>query len=270
MTTINKINEPLSNIKLLYAIFILSIVSIPIILLINNYAYDNNGKLVCDDYVLNSYLYTILGFCYVALGVLLEQKIRLLDIVENQGIFIMIVFIIIYLLIMYKLFNMIRNTDPNNFITINILFALVSILFGIILSVIIIIGFNLNFLLPAIAITIGLTFIMGFIGYKYGHKFITYNFDKYLSYALAGLILWIFIVPLYITDIRTRLLITSIPSIIIFCLLLMSYNKKLRENSENCVVPNYPNEAIGLIIKIGNILNDVIRILLALRGTSRR
>ena len=69
-----------------------------------------------------------------------------------------------------------------------------------------------------------------------------------------------------IRDIKTLFLSISIPSAIIFCLLLMSYNNNLRKNSEKCKVPNYPDEAIGLVIKIGRLLADVIRILIALKG----
>lgn len=254
---------------MMLGLLITTMCAIPIILLINKYAYDEKGNLVCDDYVLNSYLYTALGFCYIAIGVILEQKIQIIPRVAMYGFISLLFFSIIYLVIMYILFNKIRTTNPKNTIEINSYYALASILFGIVLAITIMMGISVNVIYPAIAITIGLTFIMGYIGYKYGHKFINVEFDKYLTYSLIALIIWIFIAPFIFRDIKTLLLVISIPCAIIFCLLLMSYNKKLRENSKTCKVPNYPDEAIGLVTKIGNLLSNIIRILTALRGKRR-
>jgi hypothetical protein len=263
---IDKNIQPISTQTMMYGVLATAMVSIPTVLLINKYAYDDKGNLVCDDYVLNSYLYTALGFCYIALGVILEQKVQLLPKVMMRGLIVAIAFFFGYITVMYLLFKQIRNTDPNNTVQINLYYALACILFGIILSITIMIGIGVGVLYPAIAITIGLTILMGYIGYKYGASFITVDFDKYLKYALFGLIVWTFILPFFVRDTKNLLLLISIPSAIIFCLLLMSYNNKLRKNSEKCKVPNYPDEAIGLVIKIGNLLADVIRILTALKG----
>lgn len=267
---IEKNSKPIPTTTMLYGVVISSMVAIPILLLINKYAYDDSGKLVCDDYVLNSYLFTILGFCYIALGILLELKIQLIPKIVMFGIIGMIGFILAYLFVMYKIFQKIKTTNPNNLIEINSYYALGCILFGVILSLTIMMGASVNVLYSAIVITIGLTFIMGYIGYKYGESFITVDFDKYLRYALIALIIWSFLAVFIIRDTKTLLLSTSIPGSIIFCLLLMSYNNRLRKNSKSCKVPNYPNEAIGLVIKIGNLLADVIRIMVALKGKRGR
>jgi hypothetical protein len=263
---ITKNMKPISTQTMMYGVLATAMVAIPTILLINKFAYDDKGKLVCDDYVLNSYLFTALGFCYIALGIILEQKVQLLPKVMKLGLVVVIGFFIAYIVIMYQLFKKIRTTDPNNIFEINSYYAIACILFGIILAITIMMGASVGVLYPAIAITIGLTFIMAYIGYKYGASFITVDFDKYLRYALFGLIIWSFILPFFVRDIKNLFLYISIPGAIIFCLLLMSYNNKLRKNSEKCKVPNYPNEAVGLVIKIGNLLADVIRILTALKG----
>lgn len=255
---------PISNKSMLYYMVLTIISTFPFIYLIDNSAYDKSGKLVCDNYVLNSYLYTALGFCYLALGVIFEQRLKLLPMFMSN-IFAIIVFIVCYIIIMLLLFKAIRDTDPEHFVEINIYYFLACVVFGMILSFILLFGAKLNILYSAILITLVLTFIMGFIGYKYGHKFISVDFDKYLRYGLWGLIIWSMIAPIIIADNINTILSISIPSVVIFCLLLMSYNNKLRENAYKCVVPNYPNEAIGLVIKIGNILADVIQILTTTR-----
>jgi hypothetical protein len=250
----------ISDRNMLYSILFILVSIIPFVYFINNYAYDKSGKLVCSNYVLNTYLYTALGFCYIALGVILEQKMQLLPKLFKH-IISLIVFMILYFIIMLSLFRAIRYTDPNNFIEINTYYFLLCLLFGIVLSITLVFGASLNLLYPAIFITIILTIIMGFIGYNYGQHFISINFDKYLMYSLWILIGWSLIAPIFIYDYYTLTLAISIPSIIIFCLLLMSYNNQIRKNSEKCIIPNYPNEATGLVLKIANILADVIKIL---------
>lgn len=270
MKSLDKIFNPISNDKVLIGIIYSIIAIIPIMLLINNYAY-KNGKLVCNDYVLNSYLYTLLGFCFIALGSIFEQKTKIIfNILVIDNIILKIIILIAITLIFTTLSNFIKNTDPNNFIPIHIAFFFACAIFGMILSFTLVLGSIFGVLNISIIITIILTTIMGFIGYKYGNKFITINFDKYLKYALFTLIIWVLIARFLIKNPITLLFAISIPSAIIFCLLLMSYNNQLRKNQEICKVPNYPKEALGLVIKIGNLLGDVIRILIASKSKNNK
>lgn len=267
--SINTLFKPISNESLLLGISASIIAMVPIILMINNYAYEN-GKLVCDNYVLNSYLYTLLGFCLVAMGAIFEQKVHIINkLLGNDSLLMNIIGLIIIIGIFMLLVYIIKKTDPNNFVTIHAAYFAAAIIFGMMLSLILLLGYATGVLYNAIIITIVLTAIMAYIGYKYGHLFITVNFDKWLQYSLIALIVWAFIAPFIIHDIFTLFLAISIPSAIIFCLLLMSYNNKLRENQKTCKVPNYPDEALGLIVKIGNLLADVIRILISLKAKRR-
>lgn len=241
---------------------------IPIILLINNYAYEN-GELVCDNYILNAYLYTLLGFCIIGLSVFFEQKVLLMEKLFNNGFILAIISIIIIIALFYVLINFITTTNPKNYLFIHLAYFLTCFLFGMLMTLVLVLGYDTGVLYKAIAITIILTGIMAFIGYKYGELFITTNFDKMLSYALIGLIIWSFVIQFIISDPITLMLVISVPGAIIFCLLLMSYNNKLRENQKTCKVPNYPKEAIGLVIKIGNLLSDVIQILIAMKAKNK-
>jgi hypothetical protein len=265
-TIFNNLTKPISNYNMLLGIIIIIMLATPITLLINKYAYDENGKLVCDDYVLNSYLFTALGFCYVAIGVLIERKILLIQKMLTFGLIGMLLFMGVILFIFYLLSKKINETNPEKFLIINAYFFILCALFGLLLSLTLMLGLKTNVLYPAIAITILITITMGVIGYKYGDQFISINFDKYLKYALIIYIVYLFILPLFVRDTKTLLLASGIPGAIIFSLLLLSYNNKLRENSSTCVVPNYPKEAVGLIIKIGNLLTDIINILMAVKG----
>ena len=261
--------KPISNETMFLGMIGCVMAMIPIILLINNYAYDD-GKLVCDNYVLNSYLYALLGFCVIGLSVFFEQKVRLMPMLFGNGIIIKIISFILILVIFYGLSKYITDANPKNILSIHLAYFLACFLFGMLMTIILVLGYATGVLYEAIAITIGLTMLMAFIGYKYGHLFITINFDKVLSYALFALIIWSVIVPFIINDPFTLMLSVAIPSAIIFCLLLMSYNNKLRKNQKDCKVPNYPKEALGLVIKIGNLLADIIQILMATKNNSNR
>ena len=103
--------------------------------------------------------------------------------------------------------------------------------------------------------------------------------DLYLSIALFGLVSAILFVPFYITTpeaMMTFLYVISIISLIIFILLLLSNHKKLKENSDKCidgkVIPNYPVESYGIVIKIVAIFKDFINILAIrkMRGRGKR
>jgi hypothetical protein len=267
---INSLFKPMSNEKMLLGIVGTIMAMVPIILMINNYAYEN-GKLVCDNYVLNSYLYALLGFCLIALGAIFENKVQLIPKLLGNGSWIIRIIGFIVIIGIFAMFSyIIKSTNPNNFITIHMAYFFACALFGMLLSLSLLLGYATGVLYQAIGITIGLTALMAFVGYKYGHLFITIDFDKWLRYALFALIIWTFIAQYLINDFSTLLLAVSIPSAIIFCLLLMSYNNQLRKNQSTCKVPNYPDEALGLVVKIGNLLADVIRILMALKGKKGR
>ena len=262
--------KPMSNGKVLMGITYSVMAIIPIILLINNYAY-KNGKLVCDNYVLNSYLYTLLGFCFVALGSIFELKTKIMfNILSINTFASRIIMFIVIGGIFAILSNFIKNTDPNKYIPIHVAYFLACAVFGMILSFTFMLGSMFGVLNTAIIITIVLTAIMGFVGYKYGDRFITVDFDKYLKYALFALVIWVFVAGIFIKDPIMLILSISVPSAIIFCLLLMSYNNQLRKNQETCKVPNYPKEALGLVVKIGNLLGDIINILVASKARKNK
>lgn len=261
---VNLLFNPISTTSMFLGILGCVMAMVPIILLLNNYAYED-GKLVCDNYVLNSYLYTLLGFCIIGISVFFEQKFRMMHVLFGQPILVIILLFIAYLAVFAIVVYYIRKTNPKHFFTIHLAYFLACFMFGLILSMILVLGYATGVLYEAIMITIGITMVMAFIGYKYGHLFITVDFDKYLRYALFALIIWSLLAPIIIKDSYTLTLAVAIPGVIVFSLLLMSFNNQLRKNQKSCVVPNYPSEAIGLVIKIGNILSDVIRLLLASR-----
>ena len=142
---------------------------------------------------------------------------------------------------------------------------------GVLIIPIIYIGRIMNVINKALYITIILVTITGLLGYFYGDKIITFDWDYYLYIALVILIIISILGGLYFiynSDIIAYvnfIYVLSLLIIIIFTLLLLSNYKKLRENADNCddgkVIPNFPVESFSIIIKIYNIFTKLIQML---------
>jgi len=242
--------------------------------IIKGTAYDTNGKLVCSDYILNAYLYVIIAFCIIAMIPILMYNMIIsgtLNIARINNVYMVLAIIIGLLLLLFACIYYIRNADPvEDAISIHMVYVIFCALFGILMSGVLAMGSIAGLLVPAIAIAIGLTTIAGYIGYYYGDRFITVDFDRMLWYALIGLVIWSIVSIFVISDPLVRMYATAIPGVIIFFLLLMSYNNQLRKSAEECTIPNYPKEALGLVTKIGNILGYVLRLLSGRRGVGKK
>jgi len=239
-----------------------------ICILIGNYAF-KNGILTCDHYVFNTYLYIILSILLVFIVVLLNDYTGFFNsflISMTQGNMFIIMFII--LLLLFGLIYALQTIDPNNIFASNIIWLLLIIVLSIFIIPIIWIGRFTNVVGIAGIITVLITLIVGIAGYYYGDKIVTFDWDKYLNYALIALIIVSFIGMFFIKDsnsVSLYFLIISIMSLAIFVLLLLSNHKKLKEDADKCiegkVIPNYPYESFGIFIKMLNIFEDLIRIL---------
>lgn len=244
-------------------IYFLGLITFSIIniLAINNYAYDEKGNVHCDNYVLNTYLYVMLGFIIMAMVILIDERFEIFSsILLKYGILGILGTTIVMIL-----FILLLRTTKNQFMA-HTYWLIVLMILGCLLSVPIqLYGMlDMNIIYIGFTITILITGVMGYIGYKYGNAFITTNFDKYLTWALVLLVIASF-AGIFI-NIPNYWLYISIAGVIIFSLLLLSYNNKIRKNAETCKVPNYPSESFGLIIKIANLLQDVMYLVARARG----
>jgi len=246
--------EPSRN-KFIYFLGLLSFAIINI-LAINNYAYDKNGNVQCDNYVLNTYLYVILGFIIMATVILIDERFNVYaNLISQHGLFAFFGALAVMIGLVVLL-----NSTTSQIMSHTYWFTLLIIL-GLVLSVSVQIygHIDMNIVYMGFVITIIITAIMGFIGFKYGNLFITYDFDKYLKWALVALVIAGF-AGIFL-NIPNMMLYLSIAGVIIFSLLIMSYNNKVREHAKTCVTPLYPKESFGLIIKIANLLQDVMYLL---------
>ena len=266
-----KINNIINGSNTLLKLFCCLTIVVIICILLGHYAF-KNGILTCDHYVFNTYLYIILAILLIFMVVLINDQTGIFNyfilwIVQGSFVRIILTFIII-ISILFGLMYKLDIVDPQNIVASNIIWIALILLLGFFLIPIIWFG-RLNDVVGIAGIlTIIITTIVGLLGYYYGDKIVTFDWDKYLIYALWCIMIIIFISLFLITDpIQILLMISLISSIslIIFVLLLLSNHKKLKQNSEKCIdgktVPNYPVESFRLFIKILNVFQYLIRIL---------
>lgn len=247
-----------------------------ICILIGNYAF-KNGMLTCDHYVFNTYLYIILGILLMFIVVLVNDQTgffnSLIFWMSSGGMGRIIITFIVLIVLLFGLTFALMAVDPKNILASNSIWLLLILLIGFLLIPTIWFGRLTDVVGLAGILTILITLAVGIAGYYYGDKIVTFDWDYYLNIALWILIAIIIIVPFFLSNgeqMYNFVLVVSFISLLIFVLLLLSNHKKLKENSEKCidgkVVPNYPVESYGLIIKIVNIFQDLIRILGMTKG----
>ena len=273
---ITKFNNIIKGSNTLLKLFSCLIIIVLICILIGHYAF-KNGILTCDHYVFNTYLYIILAILLTFMVVLINDQTGvfnslLLWMMEGSKFRVIVTFIIIILILFFLIYELF-NVDPQNIVASNLIWVTLIFILGIFMIPTIWFGRLSDVVGLAGILTIMITISVGILGYYYGDNIVTFDWDKYLNYALWFLIILIISGLFFITDIKnlsTFLFIISIISLLIFVLLLLSNHKKLKENSEKCidgkVIPNYPLESFSLFIRILNIFQNIIRILGRLNG----
>jgi len=264
-----KINmsNAITNSNVLLKLFCSLTIVVLICILIGKYAF-KNGLLTCDHYIFNTYLYVILSILLIFIIVLINDQTGifnsfLLLFTTSNTLIILILLLIILLPLVYAL----QKVNPANIFASNMIWLLLILILGITVIPVIWFGRLTNIVGLAGAVTVLITLVVGVAGYYYGDKIITFDWDKYLRYALYSLIFASFIGIFFISpkNIYTYFFVISIISLIIFALMLLSNHKKIKENADKCidgqVVPNYPLESFGIFIKMLNIFLDLIRIL---------
>ena len=273
------LNNIIHGSNTLLKLFCCLIIVVLICILIGQYAF-KNGILTCDHYVFNTYLYIILAILIMFIVVLLNDQFGFFNsfivMLMNSSLATLIIIFIILIILLLSLTYALKHVNPENILASNLIWTLLILLIGIVLIPTIWFGRLANVVGIAGILTIVITVAVGLLGYYYGDQIITFDWDYYLYIALWILIFIIIFGPIFITDpetMNTFILVVSFISLTIFVLLLLSNHKKLKLNSEKCidgqVVPNYPLESYGIVIKIVNIFQDLINILGRTSGKRR-
>jgi len=266
----------MSDGHLFYLLLIMVAIVINLIA-ISKYSF-KDGTATCDKYVLNTYLYTILA-------ALISSVLLLL--LENNNVFKMLASLVLTLpgLIFMIVLNiavifLFHSIDPRNTMALHIVWTLLISL--------ITINLYFPFKLTKITDTLGLAIIltltvvvsMAIIGYNFGEyvhdNIIKINkLERVLRISLIVLIITLFCFPLisnimksvFNVDPGTLLLLLTVLSLVIFMLLIFTFNHDIKAKGKLCDeskinnYPNYPKESFSLFIKIANIFQDIALLL---------
>ena len=233
------------------SLFVISMLVLSVLIYKN--AYQNN-VLTCNKYVMNTYLYIALSLMIVSTTVLtLEKYIDFSQYFNNYSFVALFISTLVFLVSTMFI-------SPENTMLKHLSWLIFIMLIGVSLYPAYKVGKISNMLYPTLITTILLVLGLTMVAF-YNPDLISLSWGPVLISALVvGILLQII---LFFTGLETRnwySLILSYVFIIIFSLLLLYDTKKLQINSQNCVIPDYINESIGIFLDIINLFNNILRV----------
>jgi FtsH-binding integral membrane protein len=249
------------NQELLY-IFSFIFVIITLFFILSKTAYGQNGKLTCNNYVVNTYLYIIQGLVIMSLYIILLERSGLGFTAMSFMATNLISFFILAGII-FGLIYLIKTIDPEkkalkHFIWLTFLFcfSLAVFMFYIIAKYT---GVLFSSIITLIIIVSGLTAVA-----FYNPDLISLSWKSGLiSALLVGIVLQIILMfMMYKTGkaYNNFHIALSYGFICIFMGLILWKTKKIQENAKTCTVPDYINESTSVIISIVNLFTDIVNI----------
>lgn len=223
-----------------------------------------DDKLTCDRYIINSYLYVLLAILIMFFIIVVNDRFRFIQ--NTLGLmFGSIIYSIIFIIALIFLMYFVKTLDPTkDTVLLHMTWTTIMVILGMLMYPIVAVSSMNNNLGTVLLIVLGIVGLTAYIGIEYGKQIFVYDWDKYLYFALLGFIILTAILMFTRKMSNSLDLFITWGVLIIFIILLMSYNKKLNENSKTCAEhnnPNYLEESLGLITKIINVFARVARLM---------
>ena len=241
------------------------LIIIPLVLAIVIYMISfKDGKQVCDNYVLISYLYalfyiTLTAYFTMMIFLNMRHMIKFLD-KQDFSFYTYLAILVVISLIYFGLF-VLTIALPKKFVSLKHILSLLVIFLGSIILAIIFFTYAPDAIFVALIMTIVLFVILTIIAWK---------FQDYISSKVNMVFLFAFLALVVIEFIVVLLFPNSIfASIIIFlvllglCYLLLVKTKKMIENSKTCkddMPPDYVREGLGLYLSFKNLLIQILQL----------
>jgi len=245
------------------------IIIITICILIATYSF-KNGKPTCHNYILNTFLHTILSLLLIIMMILINDNYNivgnlLMNVKNHNSLKIILMILFLGIIITISLF--IGKVKPNNILLSYTLWLLLIISFGIILllnNLSLKNSNNLTLIFISMIFIIITTALLGF--YLGDDIVISSKWDTYLHYILWSILGSLLISSFFIKNkSKLQILYNIIFMIItiIFILLLISNNKEIRDHSLLCnndkIIPSYTLETYSIFRKIINTFINLLR-----------
>jgi FtsH-binding integral membrane protein len=225
-----------------------------------------DGKQVCDNYILSSYLYALFYItltAYLSFIIFLQYP-HLFAFFSKQNISIYgYIAISIVIALLYLGLYVTVLILPKRYVITKHLLSLIVILLGSLIISTVFITFAPDALGIALIMTVVLFVIMTIIAWK---------FQKYISSKIPLLVFIVFIILVVIEFILLMFFPNSIITTIVICIVLIMLcyillvkTKKMIENSKSCDIPDYVSEGLRLLLSFQNIFLQILQ----LRGRGR-
>jgi len=235
-------------------------------------AYPDWNTPTCQNYIRNTYLYTLSCIVILWMFICILSNIGILQKINFSGLSfgMLLALLIIYLIIIITLFVLLKYLDPRRTALKHSILLLIILIFSPVLA------FSYNLYKPYLISALLAVILIGYLAYFFTMTYpqlITPMFNTISLYILIGLVIINFVGLFFIRDMTTLyyfLIGMSIAFLIAFTLRLLVYNKNIKDNSEKCnlenAYPDYTYESSRLFIVFINMIQDIARILFLRRN----
>jgi FtsH-binding integral membrane protein len=239
---------------------------------------DGQAPPTCDNYVLNTFLYVILGLLLIILLCMINDKVPILpDITKmllktNGNIWMILLILLVIFGLLLLFIYMTKNGDPRNVLLIHAYWGSFIYILAVLLYLLYLISRLFGVFYIGMGITAILVVIVSYIGYTYA-DLIDPSYRLWLIGALIAIIVIGVVAVLFVRDpiiLSAIMLGITIASFVIFVLFLLIEVSIVRQNAKTCIIPNYPAESLLIIYDIFIIFKDILRLLIYGRNSKFR
>ena len=241
------------------------LIIIPLILAIVIYMISfKDGKQVCDNYILITYLYALFYICltaYITMMIFMHMRTLINYIFTADFNTYAYIALVIVLFVTYVGLYFLTIMLPKKFVILKHVLSLLVIFLGSIILAIIFFTYAPDAIFIALIMTVVLFIVL---------TLITWKFQKYISSKIGIVFIIVFLILILIELLLLIFFPNSIlTSIIIFivllalCYLLLVKTKAIIENSKTCkdeTHPDYVSEGLGLYLSFKNILLQILQL----------
>lgn len=223
-----------------------------------------NNVPTCEEYALNTYLYTLTTLCILwTYYTLMEKSPTLLGtyfkIMTNFILFmVMLAFLIGFMIYL-------KSVDPQYKIKKHLLWLIFIFCFALltVASYIILKPYLLYGVVGASALA-----VITFMVIKNNPNIVTPTMQKYTSWAIVISVILLLVSSIMVKDTKTLITIMIIVTVVLIVAMVMKlliHHKNIKDNEDKCksgeIQPDYINESLGLFITFVNLMFDIARLM---------
>ncbi len=212
------------------------------------------GKLTCNNFILNSYLYILLSLLLICNVVILADKKNGLRFFRQRGFF----WILLFFSLAFLFLTM--SIDPRKTVFKHLSWLVWIITMGITMYPIYLRSKQNGVFLSSLAVTFAMVATLTTVAF-YRPDMIDLKMGPILLVLLlSGILLKIFTAIFAKRKTANNIsYYTSYVFIVLFSLFILYDTKKLQVNARKCVIPDYINESMGVFLDVLNLFSSISR-----------